>query len=248
MEAARFSTKEISKLPDQPGVYRYFNADDVLIYVGKAKSLKKRVSSYFNKLSGNSRKTRRLVSEIKAIEVTLVNSEFDALLLENNLIKQNQPKYNILLKDDKTFPYICVSNERFPRINSTRKLIPSLGTYFGPFANVKAMNNVLRLINSLFTLRTCRYDLSEDNIQKEKYKVCLEYHIGNCKGPCEALQTETDYLKDVDQAVHILKGNLSLPKSFFKEAMQEAAANLEFEQAAQIRDKIQSINEKIYGQ
>ncbi|WP_422007761.1 excinuclease ABC subunit UvrC [Roseivirga pacifica] len=242
MEAARFSTKEISKLPDQPGVYRYFNADDVLIYVGKAKSLKKRVSSYFNKLSGNSRKTRRLVSEIKAIEVTLVNSEFDALLLENNLIKQNQPKYNILLKDDKTFPYICVSNERFPRINSTRKLIPSLGTYFGPFANVKAMNNVLRLINSLFTLRTCRYDLSEDNIQKEKYKVCLEYHIGNCKGPCEALQTETDYLKDVDQAVHILKGNLSLPKSFFKEAMQEAAANLEFEQAQKFKDKLELVD------
>ncbi|WP_268122974.1 excinuclease ABC subunit UvrC [Roseivirga pacifica] len=242
MEAARFSTKEISKLPDQPGVYRYFNADDVLIYVGKAKSLKKRVSSYFNKLSGNSRKTRRLVSEIKAIEVTLVNSEFDALLLENNLIKQNQPKYNILLKDDKTFPYICVSNERFPRIYSTRKLIPSLGTYFGPFANVKAMNNVLRLINSLFTLRTCRYDLSEDNIQKEKYKVCLEYHIGNCKGPCEALQTEADYLKDVDQAVHILKGNLSLPKSFFKEAMQEAAANLEFEQAQKFKDKLELVD------
>ena len=242
MEAARFSTKEISKLPDQPGVYRYFNADDVLIYVGKAKSLKKRVSSYFNKLSGNSRKTRRLVSEIKAIEVTLVNSEFDALLLENNLIKQNQPKYNILLKDDKTFPYICVSNERFPRIYSTRKLIPSLGTYFGPFANVKAMNNVLRLINSLFTLRTCRYDLSEDNIQKEKYKVCLEYHIGNCKGPCEALQTETDYLKDVDQAVHILKGNLSLPKSFFKEAMQEAAANLEFERAQKFKDKLELVD------
>ena len=242
MEAARFSTKEINKLPDQPGVYRYFNADDVLIYVGKAKSLKKRVSSYFNKQAGINRKTRRLVSEIKAIEVTLVNSEFDALLLENNLIKQNQPKYNILLKDDKTFPYICVSNERFPRIYSTRKLIPSLGTYFGPFANVKAMNNILRLINSLFTLRTCRYDLSEENIQKEKYKVCLEYHIGNCKGPCEALQTEANYLKDIDQAVHILKGNLSLPKSYFKEAMQEAAANLEFEQAQKFKDKLELVD------
>lgn len=242
MEAARFSTKEINKLPDQPGVYRYFNADDVLIYVGKAKSLKKRVSSYFNKQAGINRKTRRLVSEIKSIEVTLVNSEFDALLLENNLIKQNQPKYNILLKDDKTFPYICVSNERFPRIYSTRKLIPSLGTYFGPFANVKAMNNILRLINSLFTLRTCRYDLSEENIQKEKYKVCLEYHIGNCKGPCEALQTEANYLKDIDQAVHILKGNLSLPKSYFKEAMQEAAANLEFEQAQKFKDKLELVD------
>ena len=135
MEVARFKPSEILKLPDSPGVYRYFNDEGKLIYVGKAKSLKKRVSSYFNKNTGVNRKTRKLVTEIKEIEVTLVNSEFDALLLENNLIKQNQPKYNILLKDDKTFPYICVSNERFPRIYSTRKFIPSNGTYFGPYAN-----------------------------------------------------------------------------------------------------------------
>lgn len=242
MEVTRFDPKDVLNLPDNPGVYRFFNEDGTLIYVGKAKSLKKRVSSYFNKQAGINRKTRRLVSEIKAIEVTLVNSEFDALLLENNLIKQNQPRYNILLKDDKTFPYVCVSNERFPRIYSTRKFIPSDGTYFGPFASVKAMNNVLRLINSLFTLRTCRFDLSEENISKGKFKVCLEYHIGNCKGPCEGLQTEEDYLKDVDQAMNILKGNLSIPKQYFKEHMVEAAQKLEFENAQKFKDKLELVD------
>ncbi|WP_420384816.1 excinuclease ABC subunit UvrC [Roseivirga sp.] len=242
MEVTRLDPKDVLKLPDNPGVYRFFNEEDVLIYVGKAKSLKKRVSSYFNKQAGVNRKTRRLVSEIKAIEVTLVNSEFDALLLENSLIKQNQPKYNILLKDDKTFPYICVSNERFPRIYSTRKFIPSNGTYFGPYASVKAMNNVLRLINSLFTLRTCRYDLSDENIKAGKFKVCLEYHIGNCKGPCEGLQTEEDYLKDVDQAINILKGNLSVPKQYFKEYMSEAAEQLEFEKAQKFKDKLELVD------
>lgn len=242
MEVTRFDPKDVLNLPDNPGVYRFFNEEDTLIYVGKAKSLKKRVSSYFNKQAGINRKTRRLVSEIKAIEVTLVNSEFDALLLENNLIKQNQPRYNILLKDDKTFPYVCVSNERFPRIYSTRKFIPSDGTYFGPFASVKAMNNVLRLINSLFTLRTCRFDLSEENISKSKFKVCLEYHIGNCKGPCEGLQTEEDYLKDVDQAMNILKGNLSIPKQYFKEHMANAAQKLEFENAQKFKDKLELVD------
>jgi excinuclease ABC subunit C len=239
MEVTRIVPGDVLKLPDNPGVYRFFNEEDELIYVGKAKSLKKRVSSYFNKQAGVNRKTRRLVSEIKAIEVTLVNSEFDALLLENSLIKQNQPKYNILLKDDKTFPYLCVSNERFPRIYSTRKFIPSNGTYFGPYASVKAMNNVLRLINNLFTLRTCRYDLSEENITKGKFKVCLEYHIGNCKGPCEGLQSETDYLNDIDQAVNILKGNLSIPRQYFKEHMNSAAAQLEFEAAQKFKDKLE---------
>jgi excinuclease ABC subunit C len=241
MEANRFTPKDISKLPDSPGVYRYYNVDDTLIYVGKAKSLKKRVSSYFSKAAGVSRKTLRMVSEIQSIEITLVNSEFDALLLENNLIKQNQPRYNILLKDDKTFPYLCVSNERFPRIYSTRKLIPSNGKYFGPYANVKAMNSLLKLINTLFTLRTCRFDLSKDNIGKGRFKVCLEYHIGNCKGPCEGLQLEEDYLKDVDQALNILKGNLSLPKSYFKERMLEAAATLQFEKALDFKEKLEMV-------
>jgi len=242
MEITRFSTSEISKLPDSPGVYRYFNEEGTLIYVGKAKSLRKRVASYFNKNQGVNRKTKKLVSEIKAIEVTLVNSEFDALLLENNLIKQNQPKYNILLKDDKTFPYICVSNERFPRVYSTRKLIHANGTYYGPYANVKVMNNVLKLINTLFTLRTCRYDLSEENISKGKFKVCLEYHIGNCKGPCEGLQSETDYLHDIDQAVNILKGHLSVPKNYFKDRMILASENLEFEQAQYYKEKLDMVD------
>lgn len=243
MEVKRFSPSEISKLPDSPGVYRYFNEEDKLIYVGKAKSLRKRVSSYFNKNQGVNRKTKRLVTEIKAIEVTLVNSEFDALLLENNLIKENQPKYNILLKDDKTFPYICVSNERFPRVYSTRKLIHANGTYFGPYANVKIMNNVLKLINTLFTLRTCRYDLSEENISKGKFKVCLEYHIGNCKGPCEGFQSESDYLEDIDQALNILKGNLSVPKNYFRERMILASENLEFEQAQRFKEKLEMVGQ-----
>lgn len=242
MQVTKISPTDLSKLPDQPGVYQYFNKEEVLIYVGKAKSLKKRVSSYFTKQKDISRKTKRLVSEIESIAITIVNSEFDALLLENSLIKQNQPKYNILLKDDKTFPYICVSNERFPRVYSTRKMIPSLGTYYGPFANVKAMNNVLRLINSIFTLRTCRFDLSEDNIAKGKFKVCLEYHIGNCQGPCEGLQSEENYLKDVEQAKHILKGNLAFPKQYFKEAMQEAAANLEFEKAQNFKERLELVD------
>lgn len=242
MEVTRLSPSEISKLPDSPGVYRYFNEEGKLIYVGKAKSLRKRVSSYFNKNQGVNRKTKRLVTEIKAIEVTLVNSEFDALLLENNLIKQNQPKYNILLKDDKTFPYICVSNERFPRVYSTRKLIHANGSYFGPYANVKVMNNVLKLINTLFTLRTCRYDLSEDNIAKGKFKVCLEYHIGNCKGPCEGLQSESDYLEDIDQALNILKGNLSIPKNYFKERMIQASENLAFEKAQAFKEKLDMVD------
>lgn len=242
MEHTRLSTKDISKLPDSPGVYRYYNQAGDLIYVGKAKSLKKRVANYFSKSAGVNRKTLRMVSEIESIEVTLVNSEFDALLLENNLIKQNQPKYNILLKDDKTFPYICVSKERFPRIYSTRKYIPSLGTYFGPYTSVKAMNNVLSLINTLFTLRTCRYDLSNENIEKGKFKVCLEYHIGNCLGPCEGLQKEEDYLMDVDQAVNILKGNLNIPKNYFKSHMQEAATALQFELAQRYKEKLELLD------
>ena len=242
MEITRISPTDLSKLPDNPGIYRFFDAEDEMIYVGKAKSLRKRVSSYFSKTSGINRKTRKLASEIRAIEVTLVNSEFDALLLENNIIKQNQPRYNILLKDDKTFPYICVSNERFPRIYSTRKFIPSDGTYYGPYANVKVMNNVLRLVNNLFMLRTCRYDLSEQNIEKGKFKVCLEYHIGNCKGPCEGLQTEEDYLKDIEQAKNILKGSLSIPKQYFKERMQEAAEKLEFEQAQKFKEKLDMVD------
>ncbi|HLU88567.1 MAG TPA: excinuclease ABC subunit UvrC [Cyclobacteriaceae bacterium] len=239
MEPTSFSPEAYDQLPDQPGVYKYFDAGDALIYVGKAKSLKKRVSSYFLKSAGYNHKTRRMVREIKRIEITLVNSEFDALLLENNLIKKIQPKYNILLKDDKTYPYLLLTNEHFPRIYPTRNVVHRKGTYFGPFASVKAMKNVLDLIRTLFTIRTCNYDLRPEKIAEGKYKVCLEYHIGNCLGPCEGFEKEEDYLKDIEQAKNILKGNLGVAKAHFKSRMQEAAANLNFEQAQRFKEKIE---------
>lgn len=225
-------------LPDAPGVYRFYSAQHELIYVGKAKSLKKRVSSYFNKSSGLNRKTLKLVSEINAIEYTVANSEFDALLLENNFIKQNQPKYNILLKDDKTFPYLCILNERFPRIISTRKYLPEQGEYFGPYASVTAMKSVLELVRKLYTIRTCTLPLTPANIEQKKFKVCLEFHIGNCKGPCEGLQNEYDYQQDIDQARHILKGNLSKVEQYFQHHMQVASESLSFEQAQKFKDKL----------
>ncbi|EON77328.1 Excinuclease ABC subunit C [Lunatimonas lonarensis] len=238
MDTPAYRPDEYNQLPDQPGVYRYYNESGELIYVGKAKSLKKRVASYFGSNAGINQKTRRMVKEIRRIEFTLVNSEFDALLLENNLIKKAQPKYNILLKDDKTYPYLLLTKENFPRIYPTRKVIPSRGTYFGPFASVKAMNNVLDLIRSLFTIRTCKLDLSPYKIYEQKYKVCLEYHIGNCLGPCEGLQSEPDYQKDIEQAKYILKGNLGIAKTYFKDRMQEAAQNLAFELAQRYKDKL----------
>ncbi|WKN33649.1 excinuclease ABC subunit UvrC [Porifericola rhodea] len=242
METTYYSVQDTNKLPDQPGVYKFYNNQHDLIYVGKAKSLKKRVSSYFNRSAGSSRKTRKMVSEINTIEFTIVNSEFDALLLENSLIKKNQPKYNILLKDDKSYPYILLTRERFPRIIPTRRMVPNAGNYFGPFASVKAMNNILDLIRNLYTIRTCRYDLSEENILSGKFKVCLEYHIGNCKGPCENLQSEQDYNRDIEQAANILKGNLGVARTYFKERMQEAAEALEFEQAQLYKDKIELLS------
>jgi excinuclease ABC subunit C len=238
MQVPFYKIDEYNLLPDQPGIYKYFNEDLELIYVGKAKSLKKRVASYFVKGSGLNHKTRKMVREIRRIEITLVNSEFDALLLENNIIKKNQPKYNILLKDDKTYPYLVLTKENFPRIFPTRRLIPHKGTYFGPFASVKAMNNVLELIRSIFTIRTCKLDLSPYKIQENKYKVCLEYHIGNCLGPCEGKQKEADYLKDIEHAKHILKGNLGKAKSYFRERMQQAASELAFEKAHYYKEKL----------
>jgi excinuclease ABC subunit C len=238
MQSSSYLPGEHLNLPDQPGVYKYFNEENELIYVGKAKSLKKRVSSYFNKNTGVNQKTRRMVKEIRKIEITIVNTEFDALLLENNLIKKSQPKYNILLRDDKTYPYLLVTKENFPRIFQTRKLIPKRGTYYGPFASVKAMNNVVDLIRELFTIRTCKLDLSPYKIAEGKYKVCLEYHIGNCQGPCVGLQNEADYQNDLDQAKHILKGNLGQAKSFFKQEMQFHAENLAFEKAHKLKEKL----------
>lgn len=231
--------EQVSTLPDQPGVYRFYDREDVLIYVGKAKSLKKRVSSYFNKQSQYNRKTEKLVSEIRRLEFTLTNSEFDSLLLENNLIKQNQPKYNILLKDDKTFPYLCILKERFPRIIYTRKYIPRQGEYFGPYTSVVSMKSVLELVRQLYSIRTCSLMLSEENIEQKKFKVCLEYHIGNCRGPCEGLQDEASYLEDIAQARSVLKGDLSVVEETFHQRMQAAADRLEFEKAARLKHKLE---------
>lgn len=238
LTSSSFQASDYQSLPDLPGVYKYYNAEQELIYVGKAKSLKKRVSSYFVKGSGLNYKTRRMVNEIRKIEITIVENELDALLLENNLIKKTQPRYNILLKDDKTYPYLLLTKEPFPRIYPTRKLIPNRGTYFGPFASVKAMNNVLELIRSIFTIRTCRLDLSTENIQAKKFKICLEYHIGNCLGPCEGLQKEKEYLKEIEHAKHILKGNLGAAKTFLKKNMLEAAESLAFERAHYFKNKL----------
>lgn len=232
---------QLASLPDSPGVYRYYNKEDVLIYVGKAKSLKKRVSSYFNKQSQYNRKTEKLVSEIARLDFTLANTEFDALLLENNLIKQNQPKYNILLKDDKTFPYLCILKERFPRIISTRKFIPKQGEYFGPYSSVSAMNSVLELVRQLYSIRTCSLLLSTENIAERKFKVCLEYHIGNCKGPCENLQDESSYNEEIAHARFILKGRISIVEDYFQARMREAAEKMEFERAAFYKMKLEKL-------
>jgi excinuclease ABC subunit C len=233
--------EQLASLPDSPGVYRYYNKEGVLIYVGKAKSLKKRVSSYFNKQSQYNRKTEKLVSEIARMEFTLANTEFDALLLENNLIKQNQPKYNILLKDDKTFPYICILKERFPRIISTRKYIPKQGEHFGPYSSVGAMNSVLELVRQLYSIRTCSLLLSQENIEDKKFKVCLEYHIGNCKGPCDGLQDEASYNEEIAQARNVLKGSMSIVEGYFQTQMRFAAERLEFERAAFFKSKLEKL-------
>jgi excinuclease ABC subunit C len=230
--------EHVSSLPDAPGIYRFYNKEHTLIYVGKAKSLKKRVGSYFTRQATHNRKTEKLVSEIQSIEFTLANTEFDALLLENNFIKQNQPKYNILLKDDKTFPYLCIPRERFPRILYTRKYMPEQGEYFGPYSSVQSLKNVLELVRKLYSIRTCNFLLSEANIQKGKFKVCLEYHLGNCRGPCAGLQDEASYLEDITQARHILKGNLSRVEQHLQEHMHSHASALRYEQAENYRHKL----------
>ena len=231
--------EKVASLPDDPGIYRFYDRDNILIYVGKAKSLRKRVGSYFVKQSQYNRKTERLVSEIRRIEFTLANTEFDALLLENNFIKQNQPKYNILLKDDKTFPYLCILKEPFPRIIYTRKYIPRQGEYFGPYSSVVSMKSVLELVRKLYSIRTCNLLLTEENILKKKFKVCLEYHLGNCKGPCEGLQDETQYLQEIALARNILKGHLSIVENYFLENMEGASHDMEFERAELFKHKLE---------
>ena len=239
MDVPRYKPDEVKKFPQKPGVYRFYNKANTVIYVGKAKNLKARVSSYFNDLSGQNRKTFKMVSEISHIEFTIVNSEFDALLLENSLIKEYQPKYNILLKDDKSFPYITVVKEPFPRIFSTRRIYREKGKYYGPYTSVRAMKSVLELIRNLYYVRTCNFNLTPENIEAEKFKVCLEYHIGKCKGPCVGLQTEREYLEDIKLAEDILKGNLVPVRSYFKDQMQDAAQKMDFEHAQLMKEKLE---------
>ncbi len=228
-------------LPPKPGVYRYYDKENTLIYVGKAKNLKNRVNSYFNQLATSSRKTKRLVSQIRSIQYTVVDSEFDALLLENSLIKENQPKYNVNLKDDKSYPYLCIVKERFPRIISIRRKIHGFGEYFGPYTSVKTMNAVLELLRKLYKIRTCKYNLSEQNIQNNKYDLCMEYHIGNCKAPCVGKQTEKEYNEEIEQARNILKGKSAIVKEYFTQKIQEHAAKLEFEQAQEYKEKLEGL-------
>ncbi|MEJ8758442.1 excinuclease ABC subunit UvrC [Pontibacter sp. H259] len=234
--------EKISHLPHKPGIYKFFDANGI-IYVGKAVDIRKRVSSYFNRSAQHNKKTLKLVSQIQDIEFTIVDTEADAFLLENNLIKQYQPKYNILLKDGKTYPYICIVNERFPRVISTRNKINDGSRYFGPYPSVTTMNIVLDLIRTLYPLRTCTYNLSPENIEAGKFKVCLEYHIGNCKGPCEALVDETTYNNYISQIRNILSGNLTIAKNYFKEHMATAAAEFQFELAHQYKTKLDMLED-----
>lgn len=230
--------KEIIRvLPEKPGVYQYFNQAGKIIYVGKAKNLKKRVSSYFTKSHDNAR-TAILVRQIHDIKHIVVESETDALLLENNFIKKYQPKYNVLLKDDKSFPWICIKNEPFPRVFSTRNVIRDGSLYYGPYTSVKMVNTLLELIRDLYPLRTCNYLLTAENISHGKFKVCLEYHIGNCKGPCEGLQDKSEYDHNIGQIKKILRGNIHTVIGLLEKEMQNAAAVYEFEKAQMLKDKI----------
>lgn len=226
-------------MPGKPGVYQYFDKNRNLIYVGKAKNLKKRISSYF--IGKNYGKTKMLVSKIAEIEHIVVDSESDALLLENNLIKKHQPRYNIMLKDDKTFPWICIKNEPFPRVFSTRNIIHDGSDYFGPYTTGGMVKTLLGLIRKLYPLRTCSYKLTQENIKKGKIKVCLEYHLGNCKGPCEALQSEEEYEKLIKQVKNILKGNIQEVIGYLKKLMSEYATGLKYEEADIIKEKIKTL-------
>ncbi|MFD2567152.1 excinuclease ABC subunit UvrC [Pseudotenacibaculum haliotis] len=228
---------QIKTLPDAPGVYQYYDKEDQILYVGKAKNLKKRVASYFTKNHENA-KTRVLVKKIVSIKHIVVNSETDALLLENNLIKKYQPRYNIMLKDDKTYPWICIKKERFPRVFMTRNVVKDGSEYFGPYTNVRTVKALLDLIRELYPLRTCTYDLSQEKIDAGKYKVCLEYHLGNCLGPCENLQTETSYNETIKAIRNIIKGNFKQSLEAFEKLMMSFAEKMEFEEAQKIKEKV----------
>ncbi len=228
----------LKTLPETPGVYQYYDKDNLLLYVGKAKNLKKRVTSYFTKEHDNGR-LRLLVKKINDIKTVKVNTELDALLLENNLIKSLKPKYNVNLRDDKTYPWIIIKNERFPRLFYTRKQIKDGSEYFGPYPSVLVMHALLDLIRQLYKLRTCSYDLSEANIEKKKFRACLEFHIGRCKGPCEGKQSFEEYDEDMKQIRKIIKGEFAFALKDIKKEMQSLASNLEYEKAEELKVKIE---------
>jgi len=230
----------LARLPQQPGVYQYFDDSGRLLYVGKAKNLKKRVSSYFTKQQQHG-KTRLLVNKIADIQWIIAPSEADALLLENSLIKEHKPLYNIQLKDDKTYPFIVIKNERFPRIFATRQFIKDGSEYFGPFPSVKVMHTVLDLCRKLYPIRTCSLALTEDNIANEKFRVCLEYHIGNCKGPCVGKQSEADYSNSIAAIRHLLRGHLGEVVQALESQMKSAAESFHFEEAEQFKRKLAAV-------
>lgn len=232
----------IQTIPAQPGVYLFFDQKKEIIYIGKAKNLKKRVSSYFNKKKFESYKIQVLVNRISHIEYVVVNNESDAFLLENNLIKKHQPRYNIMLKDDKTFPWICIKKEPFPRVFSTRTVIHDGSQYFGPYTSAYAVKILLSLIRQLYPLRTCKYALTDKNISEGKFKKCLEYHIGNCLGPCEGLQSNDHYEEQIRQIRQIIKGNLNEVIVFLKKEMKRYAENFQFEEANQFKEKIEILS------
>ena len=228
--------EQVNALPDKPGVYQYFNACEEIIYVGKAKNLKKRVSSYFNKIHEQG-KTNVLVKNIVSLKYIVVETEEDALLLENNLIKQYQPRYNVLLKDGKTYPSICITNETFPRIFKTRNVYKNGGQYFGPYSSNYTISSLLEIIHDLFPIRTCKLPLTKDNIQAGKFKVCLQYHIHKCKGPCEAKETEAEYKSNIEQIRQIIQGDANEISKLLYDQMQQLAAEYKFEEAHNIKLK-----------
>ena len=229
---------KVASLPNKPGVYQYLDKKGEVIYVGKAKDLKKRVSSYFNKSRYENHRLQILVSRIHDIQYIVVESESDALLLENNLIKKYQPKYNVQLKDDKTFPWICIKNEHFPRVFSTRNVINDGSMYYGPYTSANMVRVLLDLVRQLYPLRTCNYNLTRENIEKSKFKECLEYHMGNCKAPCIGYQTEEDYNRAIENIRRILKGDIQEVIRYMKNLMNEYASNYRFEEAQSLKEKI----------
>jgi excinuclease ABC subunit C len=240
MQTAASVLEKLKSIPETPGVYQYFDALGTIIYVGKAKNLKKRVNSYFTK-NHDTAKTRILVRKIRDIQYIVVETETDALLLENSLIKKYKPRYNIQLKDDKTYPWICIKNEPFPRVFSTRRVIKDGSKYFGPYPSVKVINTLLELVVDLFPLRNCSLNLSDEKIAEKKYKVCLEYHVGNCKAPCVGLESKSDYEGYITQIESIIKGNSSSVIQTLKTRMSNAATDLRFEDAAFLKDKIETL-------